>query len=191
MSSSPWSVQASFASSLFGHASKRSANLAALMVLIVCVASAVFTVWQHESASTERASRRQALHQNQARLEQRVKPVAKAPVLLSSDEVAAHNQAVQYLNIPWSLVLDTFERQTPGDVGLTLLEPDGKKASVRIQAEAKRIDALLAYSNELATDRAIEEMRLLQHETNDQDSNLPARLSFDLRFAPDVWAGRQ
>lgn len=191
MRSNPWALHAGAASLVWGHASTRIANSAALLLLVATLGAASLAVWRHEAFRAGHESQRVQLLQRQMRLEQRTKPAAKTLPALTAEEIAAHNQAAQHLNLPWSMVLDMFERRSSADIGLTFLEPDGKRASVRVQAEAKRIDALLAYSKAMADDEAIEGLRLLQHETNEQDGNQPARLTFELRFVPAVWAGNQ
>lgn len=98
--------------------------------------------------------------------------------------VARHNLAAGQLNAPWSDIFDGLERHADADVGLTMLEPDTKKGVLNVQAEAKEIDNLIGFADELAADEAFGPLQLQQHVTNDQDSNRPVRLSFSVRLAP-------
>lgn len=129
--------------------------------------------WVHE---------RDALRARSGQLSLR-KPVPKAvsPARPPPD-AARQNVAVSQLNIPWSDVFDGLERHVNADVGLTTLEPDTKTGMLRVQAEARSISGLLVYADQLSHDAAFYQLTLHQHETNEQDPNRPARLSFEVRL---------
>lgn len=189
MKHSPWCARASLGAGLFGRTSRPVARLLGTLLLLGSLATLLTLGWRHHEWRQLHEDRFLQLQQTEVRLAKQPRPVAPAPVPMSAAEVAAHNQAVHHLNIPWLLLLDTFERHSSAEVGLTLLEPEGRKALVRVQAEARSIDTLLAYGDVLMRDRTVAGLKFMQHETNEQDSNLPARLGFDVRFAADAWEG--
>lgn len=126
------------------------------------------------------ASERQALVVQKVRWVQAVPKVRPSPPPLKAFDIARHNAAVGALNAPWSDIFDGLERGSRGDVGLTLLEPDTKKGTLRLQVEGKRMASLLSYAQGISSDPVFGQLTLHQHETNEQDPNRPARLSFEL-----------
>ncbi len=136
---------------------------------------------------------RETLQEERARLEaiSRAAAVKPPPVRHSVQQVSHLNGVIRQLNTPWSDLLDAFERQTPPGVALILVEPDAGKRVVRVQAEARDVDALLAYVDLLASDAAFSGATPMQHETNEQDPNRPVRLSFELALKPLSDIGRR
>lgn len=171
-----------------GHATTnwhRAAAIGACLAaggLLACAADA----WWREHGI--RLHEREALQARRAELERRLPVrVAARPPPRTFAETARHNVAVRQLNIPWSDILDGLERHADADVGLTAVEPDAATGMLRIQAEARHIDALFAHAQQLSSDLAFGSLVLHQHETNELDPNRPARLSFEVRFAaPDL-----
>lgn len=164
-----------------GHATTtwRRVSCVVLCVGVVCGLAWQAAEWQMQHQRL--TERRESVARQLAQLEPR-KPVAKVSVMpLSAHVVTRYNLAVRLLNTPWSDVFDGLERQAQADIGLTLLEPDIEQGKLRVQAEAKHIDTLIIYAQRLAADSAFGSLTLTQHETNEQDVNRPARLSFDVQ----------
>lgn len=149
-------------------------------VFAAAIASIAATAWQLASTRQEAAAVQaelQALGRRQ--------PVAVAvPVkaVLGAEERRAWNQVVRQLNTPWTALLGTLEAATPENVALVSIEPDARQSSVRLQAEAKSLDVLLAYAQALKGSGPIGEVTPLKHETNEQDANRPVRLTLNLRL---------
>jgi Tfp pilus assembly protein PilN len=112
----------------------------------------------------------------------RRQPVATPPPqrTLSPEQRRAWNHVVGQLNTPWAALLAGLEAATPEDVALVSVEPDPPKSSVRLQAEAKTLDALLTYSQRLASVEPFGDVTLLKHDTNEQDPNRPVRLTLSV-----------
>ena len=98
---------------------------------------------------------------------------------LSQEQRRSLNQTIGQLNTPWHGLFAQLEEATPRSVALLSIEPDGKRM-VRIQAEAKTLDNLLLYAASLQNRGVFGELVYVKHETNEQDSTRPARLSFQL-----------
>jgi Tfp pilus assembly protein PilN len=107
---------------------------------------------------------------------------------LKKEQLSGLNAVVRQLNTPWMDVFDILERRTPANVALVSIEPDGRRSIVRVQAEARSIDELLAYAETLERDAAVTRVVLLRHETNDRDENHPAQLSFEVSLNPNAAA---
>lgn len=90
------------------------------------------------------------------------------------------NTVIRQLNTPWQDLFDQLEKTTPADIALISIEPDAKRATIRLVAEAKRLETLLAYASDLQQQAVLGRLTYSKHETNDQDSNKPVRLSFEL-----------
>lgn len=165
-----------------GHASSRAARAAAVLGLVGCVGLAAYEGQHWQQRHAAQVAKLEALQARLARAA-RERPAPPPRFALSAQQVARHNAAVAQLNTPWSDVLDALERNADAQVGLTQLEPDAKRQTLRIQAEAKHVGTLIRYAERLASDAAFGRLELLQHETNEQDPNRPSRLSFELSLA--------
>lgn len=100
---------------------------------------------------------------------------------LTADERKGLNRVIQHLNTPWPVVFETVEQLTPADVAILRMEPD-EKGVLTIEAEATSVDKVLVFAGRLAHQGAFGELVYQHHDTNDQDPNKPARLSFQLRL---------
>lgn len=155
-------------------------RLAGFIVLALAVAWFLASIVQlaqtrQELAATE--SELQALGRRQ--------PVAAAPKpALRTEQRRAWNQVVRQLNTPWGGLLAALEATTPDDVALVSIEPDARQGSVRIQAEAKALEVLLAYAQALKAVALFADVVPLKHETNEQDPNRPVRLTLNLQLRP-------
>ena len=101
---------------------------------------------------------------------------------LSKDQKRNLNAVVRQLNIPWYDIFEQLEKSTPQDVALLGMEPDGQRATIKIQAESKSLDSLLAYASALQQQGIFGRLSYSKHETNDQDPNKPIRLIFELEL---------
>jgi hypothetical protein len=97
------------------------------------------------------------------------------------DDTRRHlNTVVRQLNTPWQDLFKQLERLTPPEVALLSIEPDTRRDTIKLQAEAKTLDALLVYAAGLEQQGLLGRLTYSKHETNDQDPNKPTRLSFEL-----------
>lgn len=97
------------------------------------------------------------------------------------DDTRRHlNNVVRQLNTPWQDLFNQLERLTPPEVALLSIEPDTQRDTIKLQAEAKTLDALLVYAAGLEQQGLFGRLTYSKHETNDQDPNKPTRLSFEL-----------
>jgi hypothetical protein len=136
--------------------------------------------WEVFQAEQERAMVRGLLT---AREPQRSQvSAARAQPVLSAAERHAWNDITRQLNTPWGPLLAALEAATPADVALVLIEPDSRQGIVRLQAEAKTLESLLAYVQRLQATEPFGSAVLVKHETNEQDPNRPLRLTINLRL---------
>jgi hypothetical protein len=164
-----------------GNGRRRGTVLALALLVLGCAATAVLG-WQSWLNQSQLAAARTALEAARVARGQVRLPVAGAKPLLTAQQRTAWNQIARQLNTPWSSLLDALETATPENIGLVSIEPDGAQGSVRVQVEAKTLDSLLAYAGALKSIELFENIVLIKHETNDQDSTRPLRLSLDIRL---------
>ncbi|MES3001256.1 MAG: PilN domain-containing protein [Pseudomonadota bacterium] len=165
---------------LLGHASKPSAALA-LLGLLGAMACGAAVAWQSWKADDELAQARVSLAALHARKGRRADAAATTPQM-TAPQRQAWEQVARQLGTPWAALLDALEAGTPADVALVAIEPDARTGSVRLQAEARTLDTLLAYAGTLGASPLFEGASLVKHETNEQDGNKPMRLGFELRL---------
>lgn len=101
---------------------------------------------------------------------------------LSPEQRDTWNQITRQLNTPWASLLDALESATPEGIALVSIEPDVRHNSIRLQAEAKTLDALLQYAQALKAVDLFDDVTPIKHEVNEQDANRPFRLSLNIRL---------
>lgn len=112
----------------------------------------------------------------------RAAPAQAARPALAPARIEAVNAAVMQLNLPWRALHDAIQAGTPPGVALLALEPDAKKGRVRISAEARDSDAMIACVDSLRRSGWFGAVALLRHEIDEQDPNRPIRFQVDARW---------
>jgi hypothetical protein len=93
-------------------------------------------------------------------------------------QVKVANEVLQRLQWPWDELLETLG-STGGSrrVALLSLEPDPEKNAVRLSAEAKDVNAMLAYVRWLEQQEMLEQAFLQNHQVQRQDPQQPVRFA--------------
>lgn len=112
-----------------------------------------------------------------------VRAVARAPAATPA-QAAAVNAAILQLNLPWRDLHDAVAATTPATVALLALEPDAKRQVLRITAEARGSDDMLAYVESVQDLGWFAHVALTRHEINEQDPNRPIRFQLDAQWRP-------
>ncbi|NHZ61772.1 PilN domain-containing protein [Massilia genomosp. 1] len=122
---------------------------------------------------------------NAARLRSRA-PLVVAPVVqgprMSEAQAAGVNAAILQLNLPWRALYDAIAAATPPAIGMLALEPDARKRSLKITAEAKSSDAMIEYVELLKREELFAGVTLIRHEINEQDPNKPIRFQLEAEW---------
>nr|WP_315484279.1 hypothetical protein [uncultured Undibacterium sp.] len=103
---------------------------------------------------------------------------AKISPSVTDAQAQAINAAIFQLNLPWNELFDTFETVTPSSIALLAIEPDAKKNLVKVTAEVKTSDDMIAYIRLLKQQKFFLDVVLLKHEIMDRDMNKPLRFQF-------------
>jgi Tfp pilus assembly protein PilN len=112
-------------------------------------------------------------------------PVVAAPtpkVAIAPAQASAVNAAVMQLNLPWRDLAAALNEATPETIALLALEPDAKRRTVRISAEARSSDEMLAYITRLQADEWFSSVVLMRHEVMEQDPNRPLRFQVNVQW---------
>jgi Tfp pilus assembly protein PilN len=110
--------------------------------------------------------------------------VALRPPAATEAQAVAVNAAILQLNLPWRALHDAVKAATPPSVALLALEPDAKRRTLRITAEARGSDEMLAYVERLQRQDWFADVALTRHEINQQDPNRPIRFQLDAQWRP-------
>jgi Tfp pilus assembly protein PilN len=138
-------------------------------------------VAQYRGLQRVEAQRTAQVAQAQARAAARV-PVVVPARTVPPAQAGAVNASVQQLNLPWRGLHDAVQAATPATIALLALEPDARKSSVRITAEAKNSDDMIAYVEALQRVEWFTTVLLARHEINEQDANRPIRFQIDAQW---------
>jgi Tfp pilus assembly protein PilN len=150
----------------------------AVLALVVNVVSGALKYRdEREAIARLQAQARVQTAQAQAQ-KQQAAPVRAVP----EAQANAVNAAVLQLNLPWRGLHDAIQAATPAGIALLALEPDAKKSSVRITAEARSSDDMIGYVARLQDVDWFNAVLLTRHEINEQDPNRPIRFQIDAQW---------
>lgn len=125
------------------------------------------------------------VHIDELRKNLRVREPMAQPVAafhLSKVESEEINHAIRQLNLPWRDIFDSIESATPDSIATLDLTPDAQSRKIRMMAEAKTAEDMIAYIEQLKRSEMLESVILTHHETNVQDANRPIRFRLDMRW---------
>lgn len=80
------------------------------------------------------------------------------------EEAKMVNEVVRQLGLPWAKMIAAVEKASTGDVVVLQLQPEAQQRLLRLTAEAKNREAMLAYVRRLGDDRTLGEVYLVRHE---------------------------
>ncbi|WP_295993253.1 PilN domain-containing protein [Rugamonas sp.] len=150
--------------------------------LLLC-AGAALGGWQ--LLQQQRAREHQLQHQRERLATRLAAPATAIAAPIPAPQAAFVNAAIMQLNLPWRDLQDAVAAATPPNVALLALEPDARKQLLKLSAEARNADDMVAYIEQLKQQELFSSVVLTRHEINEQDPNRPLR--FDLEA---VWVGR-
>ena len=107
---------------------------------------------------------------------------AQSKVLISDALGKAVNTAVLQLNLPWADMQEAVGAATPPAIALLALEPDPGKQLLKISAEAKNADDMIAYIEQLKEQEFFTSAALVRHEVSELDPNRPIRFQVEAQW---------
>lgn len=155
----------------------------AILLLALCAWAAVG--WRYGEKSREARSWEQQADVLSALLARRSpaarpqSPQAAGALLL---EVKQANQVVRALAVPWTPLFDAVDSAGAPGIALLALEPDARKGTVRIIGEARDLEVLLAYVDQLAQREVFASVLLERHQVQRDVAEKPLRFSLVARW---------
>lgn len=132
---------------------------------------------------------REGLEALQAAIAARSKAVRPLPVAAQPQfsvpeaQAQAVNDAIMQLNLPWRDLVEAVGAATPTNVALLALEPDAKRRTLRITAETRNSDDMLAYVAKMQEQGWFASVALVRHEIAEQEPNRPLRFQLSAQWS--------
>jgi hypothetical protein len=147
---------------------------------IALLAGAIAVAWHQQHQRERYDAELAAALQRAARPLPSAQPKA-API--AEVQAMATNAIILQLNLPWRDLHDAVAGATPGTIALVALEPDARRRSLKITAEARDADGMIAYVEELKKQEIFQSVVLARHEVSEADPNRPVRFQLDAQWA--------
>lgn len=150
------------------------------VLLLLFSLGAVLTLAYGELRLSRRQERlERAVAVNQATLQRLGREAApKAPRPRGSEKVIEHaNEVWLLLNQPWPGLFQALEDTKTDDVAVLSIEQDAGKKTLRIIAEVKKREAMMAYIQRLQQQPLLRNVQLIEDHINVQDNQKPLRFS--------------
>jgi hypothetical protein len=90
-------------------------------------------------------------------------------------ELARANDTVRALGLPWAEVFGAIEAANSDDVSLLALDPTPEKRMLKLHAEARNMEAVLAYLRALGGNPVFSAVNLQSHQVQQTDPLHPVR----------------
>lgn len=145
-------------------------------LLIVASVAVAALISYHATLTEDIAQARAALQKLEAPRRQSTREVQR-----QDKEIELRLQNAQMvlsqLGVPWDQLFRAFESVAEDDVGLLGISPDAAKKEIKLAAEAKNMEAMLAYHRKLAENPAFTDVSLATHNVAEQDPQQPVRFT--------------
>jgi len=95
----------------------------------------------------------------------------------SPEEITGAREIIQRLSTPWGALFRALEASRIGTVAISSVEPDPAERTVLVRGDAKNYLAALSFVANLRNQAALQDVRLVQHETHAQPSERPLQFT--------------
>jgi Tfp pilus assembly protein PilN len=166
----------------FGIQPSLASKTYALLALLLCTLGCAWLTWTTTTLAAQVGREREQsdwLHTRIAGLQARMQ---KPRIVLPKEQILEFNRITRHLNTPWANIFAVLERHVPAEVALIAIEPDAYRRTVRITAESRSLDDLMAYAADLRQDAAVSRVSPLEHDTATQQPAAPLRMVLELSF---------
>lgn len=150
------------------------AMLASALVVLALAASHYRTLNQQIALWETRVDHEERLAGPHARA---LRPATAEAAHEQALEVQHANLVLRQLNLPWDALFSAVEASGGKNIALLSMEPDLRKGTVKISAEAKNFDAMLEYVRQLGKRDVFGSVQLQNHQVQQTDPEKPVRFS--------------
>lgn len=119
----------------------------------------------------------------QARVAAARVPAPAAQRQIPEAQANAVNAVVSQLNLPWRTLQDALDAGTPQSIALLEVEPDARRRTLRVTAEAKDSEGMVGYVEQLKRQELFSDVVLMRHEVNEDDPNRPLRFQLEATWS--------
>lgn len=132
-------------------------------------------VWQHYQAQQASSTALvQAINQQTLPISANVQNISETVPTAELKQVAT---IVQSLVTPWQDLLLAIEQADMPDIALISIDPDIKKQQVSLTGEAKNLQTVLRYIEQLEAQAVLQEVYLQKHMVEETDVSKPVTFS--------------
>jgi hypothetical protein len=160
----------------------RAPRMLGIALLLVGVLAAAASAWQYTAAARELERVEAQIGAARGSAERRRTPPTAVAPPIAVQKIDAINDAIARLNIPWNALFGVFEADAAMDVALLALQPEARKRTLVVRAEAANPRAMIAFVERLRAAPAFEDAVLVKHERREQDAGQPYRFSVEVRW---------
>lgn len=159
-------------------AARRRAPWLGLAVLALGIAVAAHLVERYRDA--QRALARIEVAQGLIGAE---RPAARVvPKERIEEEFKQVESVVQQLTLPWAPLIQAVEDAGSSEVAVLQMQPEARERRLRLTAEAKNHDAMLAYLRRLGGNKVLHEIHLVSHQVMIDQPQRPIQFSLQASF---------
>ena len=152
-------------------------NWAGTLAIITGAAGLIFTVWTYQDLDHKLNYQQMQI----VKLKEQGKSLLATPVVQPRDteqsirETKQANAVILALSLPWKEFFEALEASQTSEVAVLTIEPNAQKGIVRISAEAKKLESMLAYVASLQKITMFHDVLVMSHQIQDQDPQKPIR----------------
>lgn len=147
-------------------------NLLMLMLSLVTTAFIWQTYQTKQVLYVELELKLDQLNQQQKKI-----PVTQVPISIPPEKIKQIEQIVSALATPWSSLFLAIEQSDHKDIALLGLEPNSQKQQVVLTGEAKNLQVVLDYIQQLEQQPALAHVYLQKHSIDEADISKPVRFT--------------
>ncbi|MBN3762254.1 hypothetical protein [Burkholderia sp. Ac-20365] len=148
------------------------AGLVVLGIAIVLLLASAVRLWQaYDDNDRAQEQMEQVRHRLFAKSHRAVKPATPAAMHAEKQSLAV----LRELTVPWQDLLSILEDYPAHDVALIGIDHNPVQSQIRITAEAKNFDAMIAYLRYLQSSKLLREAILNDHEIENNVPGTPVR----------------
>jgi Tfp pilus assembly protein PilN len=155
----------------------RRFNWAGSFAIITGAVVLIFMVWTYQDLSYKLNSQQIKILKLKEQGKSLLAPTVAQPrdIEQSNRETKHANAVILALSLPWKEFFEALEASQTSEVAVLTIEPNAQKGVVRISAEAKKMDSMLAYVASLQKITMFHDVLVMSHQIQDQDPQKPIR----------------